>query len=556
MKDIWTRFETLFIITAVVLIYCFQYFSWNGAYVDTDNYMHALRTMEFIHSPTLFEHKFMLTDYPFGEISHWTRLFDIIMAVCTLPFYFFEPLKVAVYYGGLLVTPVFFLLTLICVEKWGRAELSIRGRIFLYLLIIFNPDLSYVYALARPDHHAVIVFLAMLQMLLLYKFIASQNLKPIIMSALVCGISLWLAVEGVFLYMAELIFLYCLYLFFAEDKKVLHTFTLVYALTVAACWLINPPYQGWFYLDNGRISVFHVIVAFYVWAALWMSGKICRTKILQTSFLAFAAALSLVATYYAGLLVFPMDETIRTAFVDRIYELKSGLSFRRMAFPVISLFCLYGLWQNKYKKEKILLLAVFLIMYTGLTVFAMRFYGYDALYILLIIVTRLEYLHLKNLAYCGVIALLVALNPLAYYFDDLVVGVEKHEMDFDINALNYINFPQGAVVSDVFISPFILWYAERPTVASPYHRNMEGILDNHEILFSSDEEKVKELLKKHHVKAIILPIVEENDTYYVNPAENCDKLYGQVMACEVYPSWLKKVYRGDKYRFALFAVNL
>lgn len=556
MASITAKLETFFIIIAVALIYYIQYYNWGGAYEDTDNYMHALRTLDFITYPTLFEHKFMMTNYPFGEVSHWTRLFDIIMSLCTLPFYFFEPLKVAVYHGGLLVTPLFFLMTLLCVEKWGKTELSLRSRIFLYLLFIINPDFHLTYELARPDHHAVILFLAMAQMLALHKFIDSKRLKPIIISAIICGLSLWLAVEGLFLYIAELIFLYGCYLLFAADKKVLQIFTLIYAITIGVCWLINPPYQGWLYMDNGRISLFYVSVAFYVWGALWLTGRIFRNKISQTTALALSAIILLAIVYYAGLLASPLDERIKIAFTDRVDEMKSGFTFRRMFFPLISFFCLYGLWQNKYKIEKILLLTLFLVIYTSLTAYARRFFGYTVLYTTLIIVLRLEYLHLKNFAYCGIIALLIALNPLAYYFDNLVINDKSSKMDFNVNTLNYINFPQGTIVSDLFISPYILWYAERPTIASPYHRNVEGIIDNHEILFSDNEDKVKELLKKHQVKVIILPLADETDPYYVNPSQNCDKLYGQIMACDSPPSWLQKVYRNDKYQMAIFVVHL
>ena len=65
MANITEKLETFFIIIAVALIYYIQYYNWGGAYADTDNYMHALRTLDFITSPTLFEHKFMMTNYPY-----------------------------------------------------------------------------------------------------------------------------------------------------------------------------------------------------------------------------------------------------------------------------------------------------------------------------------------------------------------------------------------------------------------------------------------------------------------------------------------------------------
>ena len=558
MINIKLHIETISIILFVAIIYAIQFYTWNGAYIDTDNYMHALRTIDFMKDPSFWEQKFMQTNYPFGEISHWTHFFDIIMVLCALPFTIFEPLKEAVFHGGLLITPLFFLLTLLCLERWGKQFLSLRSRILLYLLFAFNTDLFHAFAFARPDHHAVIMYLAVLQFLCLSEYIIRKQEKFIISSAIICGLGLWLAAEGLFMYIAEITFLYSGYLFFQYDKKVLPKFCLFYALSVGICWLVNPPYQGYLFIDTGRISVLYFGAALYVWTAFIITEKINLNKIIRTVVLALCAMVFVAVIYAFGWLDSPLDERIYKIFVNRISEMQSGLRFGNMAFPMLACFCLYGLWYSTNKREEIILFSVFLLIYTVLTVYARRFTGYAVTYAAIIIVWRVNELNLNKKMFSLATVLLLLINPLSYSFDSLIFEEKTKFINFNANYLNYIRFPKGAVVSDAFISPYILWFSERPTVASPYHRNVEGLIDNHEILFSDDMDKVKSLLKKHQVRAIILPIPdeEEPDDYYLISEHNCNKLYHLIMECDNYPRWLKKMYRSKKYKLSVFFVNL
>ena len=70
----------------LILLVCIQIKEANYTYIDTDNYFHVLRTIEFMQNPSFSEHLFKWTNYPFGEISHWTKLPDVIMSLLTLPF--------------------------------------------------------------------------------------------------------------------------------------------------------------------------------------------------------------------------------------------------------------------------------------------------------------------------------------------------------------------------------------------------------------------------------------------------------------------------------------
>ena len=111
-------------------------------------------------------------------------------------------------------------------------------------------------------------------------------------------------------------------------------------------------------------------------------------------------------------------------------------------------------------------------------------------------------------------------------------------------------FPEGSVVTDAFITPYIIWYAEKPTIASTYHRNMAGIIDNHKILFSTDKDEVIKLIRKHQVGSIYLPY-NIDSKYYAEPKKNCDRLYGQIMKCGNYPDWLIKGKMPNAYFFTV-----
>ena len=77
-------------------------------------------------------------------------------------------------------------------------------------------------------------------------------------------------------------------------------------------------------------------------------------------------------------------------------------------------------------------------------------------------------------------------------------------------------------------------------VGSPYHTNVEAIIDNYNMWFTEDEQELKNLLLKHQVRMIYLP-----DKYalvfYKNASKNLKKLYAKVMQNkELYP-WMEKV---------------
>ena len=536
------KIETALYALLLLLLYWVQYQHSSALYADADNYMHALRTIDFMLHPSMFEHYFTQTDYPFGEISHWTKLMDILMAVCALPFLLFMNLKAAVFAGGFILTPLCALGVLYFLQKIGAAGMNTRSRFAMYLILWMQAQFAMCFKVNRPDHHAVIILLAVWLLWVLFEYMRQGRKNLIWQAAVVCSAALWLAVEGVFMYACTIMFLYGGYLFWQFGYRDLIRFTTGYAAGCLFWWLLNPPLQGYFYADNGRISVLYVVLALIVAAVVYIGGFI-RHKVIQFGFLGTAAVACLSGLWFGGYMHSPLPPEITAAFTDRISEMQGGANIYCMTYPVLGMLALCLLWYAEKQRKQVFMLLCFAIPYTVLSAYAIRFMPYAVLYAAVAValwLSRQQYGRFK-FAVCVLflgLAEIISFVIFSLYYRDLTKPVEKN-LSVNVRFFQQYRFPQGAVVSDIFLTPYVLWYAEHPTVASPYHRNVEGIVDNHRIFMSNDMNEVAALIKKHQVGSIVLPL-DMDKTYYVDPAKNTDKLYGMMLAGHQYPEWLKE----------------
>lgn len=545
------------LLSSIILIYIGQFFYWDGTYLDTDNYVYVLRVVDWLQHPAWFEQVFTFSNYPFGEIKHWTRLMDIILTVCSLPFLCFEPIKTAVFHGGLILAPLFLLLTAFILKKIGDGVLNLQGQILLFVLLYVQDCFMKIFVFNRPDHHAVHIFLVVSLFGLLCKYIKLRKTNDLFYSGAICAVFLWTAVEGIIPFGLTLIFLYSGYLFFKYPYDAMQKFALSSALGVTFFWLINPPLQGWTFPDNGRLSILHVICFLYVYGMIFLAGKISK-KSVQFVALTFAAGMLLAILGYGGYLKSPLSEDIYKAFVGRISEMEHGSSIYDLAYPLLA-GCLWViLWRKNKDKELLSLLGIFSLGYLALSIWAKRFCCFEAIYTTFIIAYWISGLSLKKVSFILLLIGFSAIDLIAFTINacrhyDLTKPI-KFDKPTDITILSEYPFKEGSVVTDVFITPYVMWYANRPTVASPYHTNIEGIQDNHEILFSSDEEKVLRLLSLHKVKTIFLPLTPDKD-YYVQPELNCDKLYGKIWGCHNYPQWLIKKDENELENYVIFEID-
>ena len=360
------------------------------------------------------------------------------------------------------------------------------------------------------------------------------------------AVALWVAVEGVFLWASCLIFLYVLYLLYDLKYEYIKKVSLYYAIFGTLFWLINPCYQGWFYIDTGRISLFYVVFNWGVYFSLYICQNI-KNKVNLTIALLGCQLFIFVVMYLLGWIKSPIDERIVPLFIDRISEMK-GINIQTGAYPFVGIILGVLLWRTHKDNQIYLYVFISLLLFTGLTIYNIRFLQYSGLYAIIMMGFFLQNRIDNNKKSAMIIFFLVCLEYIGFIVNLMVFSsiFEKPSPVLKLDGFDKI--PDGCVVTDVFFGPYIVWGANKPVVASPYHQNVEGIIDNHNILFSTDEREVINLMKKHKVGSVYL--VDTLDNYYAEPKNNCDKLYGMILGCKNYPEWLIPV-DGKDYLFKI-----
>ena len=99
---------------------------------DADGYMRALRIYHWVLNPTFWEQPISESNYPFGEIIHWTRPMDIIWLINTLPYMLMgiNDLKELIFLGGALLSPWLYVLSSIALIY------GLRRRFNIYLCLL------------------------------------------------------------------------------------------------------------------------------------------------------------------------------------------------------------------------------------------------------------------------------------------------------------------------------------------------------------------------------------------------------------------------------------
>lgn len=531
--------ETALYLMAVLCWYLKQWCSFGGDYLDSDNYFHAIRLMEAINNGYWQEHIFPYTDYPFGEVLHWTRALDVVWFLLASPLLFFFGVKEAVFYGGLLICPLFFTGAVFYLLKAARFFMNYKWRLLAAVLILVQSNVMRVTLLNYPDHHVAFVFFSAFIFYKILKFIKKGKTKDLTAAALMCSLALWMAAEGIFLFIATAGFLFYGICFLGYKYQSLVRFCLVYALGISFFFIINPPYQGYLFMDNGRLSLFYVAAMWFMVGVLFI-GKGMDSQLKQNVVLFGGCLILFLIYYFCGFLLSPLDERIIIPFVSRIREMSTG-NIYTMAYPVAALICGYSLFKQNKTDGQFIFLMINLVLFSGLTAGSMHFLPYSGVYGAFVLAYFVSLAKWKKLW----IVFFVALEFVSFILYALFSEM-KPTPPLVVPADVLASLPKGTIATELFYAPYVIWYGGHPVIASPYHRNVEGILDNHRLFFSSDESEVLSLIKKHQVKYIFLP-VGLDESYYQQPLNNCDKLYGKILGCHNYPKWLKVLHQGNDY---------
>lgn len=534
--------------------------NWNGAYFDADGYMRANRVWHWLINPSFSEQPVPESNYPFGEILHWTRPMDILWLFNTIPFLWLNNLKEAVFMGGVFLAPWLQIISVIALAYGLRRHFNIYLTLFGCIIFLLDPIMMNYYAVGRPDHHALMALLGTYAVSLNLCWLKKRHNRYLRLLGLTLALATFTAIEGLVLYVLFLGFLLSLYIFLNISLMPAVKTSKYFAFALTAFWLLNPPYEGWFYPDNGRISVLFVTFAWFTFAALYgIELGHLHTRPLKIWCLICAIlgiALMLAVCFGADIYLFPLESKIRNIWSNRIAEMKPVWKqswdkiFAVYSFAFCSLLlCLKLLPVKPYRRIMLLNFCLALPLF-ALNLLALRFANYQCLYNILPwlcltdkIYRRSAFAHRKSNEFpesVWAVILGILLLQTIVYLPTTVISLQKEKKaQYSSLLCRQIQNIGGTLVTDNFLSPKYIWNCNVTTVGTPYHRNRDGLTDNHNILYSTSDSTLIPLLLKHQVRQILL--FANSDKYYNMSGKNKEFLYYRLIKRENIPAFLEEV---------------
>ena len=506
-------------------------------YPDTDNYTHARRVLDFLQSKNWAETPYMHSNYPFGEVLHFTRITDLFWLFFSLPAFLFFPLKEAVFWGGYIFQTGVLALSAVALV-WGlRPAVGPIVRLIAVCLLFVQPSVTETYILIKPDHHALTAFFCFVTAGGLARFLFTDDEKDLRIAGVAAALGLWTSIEGILICYGLLTGLAALFMAGKVSARACAVFCFYYFTAALLCLAVNPPFEGFFNPDNGRLSFLTVVVAGFTAAAMILLS-LMQDKGMLGSFWRRAGALAFLTGAFAGLLLLCFTPAvvfaphfppiIKGIWADNIVELQPSVRdwvrFFLGSAPSLLVFVIgIALLPFCPARKRAMLVTVLppLLFLTLLSMKSIRYARLSSLFTPYILAVAFSLRADKTPrsdkvkgAFLAAVYILFAAYLAAHYISvNRMMALRRPPID---TVAPYLPDREGAVLSDTSSGPEIIWKLDEPVVGTPYHRNIEGIVDDHFMLYSLDMDESVALMKKHRIKAILvfLEVDAEPDLFY------------------------------------------
>ena len=251
LSQICANYPILCSVIASLFWFTFKAFEiYNGSkefyYLDSDCYARYLRVVDWLSGDfSWFEKIFPFTNCPYGEILHFTRINDILWLFFSLPFFAFMPLKEAIFAGGLIFSPILFVLTLsfvmVGLKQYIGAKNFTKPSFFIFVFSLVFLLKSIAFSFGRPDHHSLMILIASI----LSTSLLNPTNKKMFWGGIAAALGIWAssAFEGMLLAYIVLTIL-CVGIFFYKhsfDYAVHYTFGMFIGVLLA--YGLHPPLE-------------------------------------------------------------------------------------------------------------------------------------------------------------------------------------------------------------------------------------------------------------------------------------------------------------------------
>ena len=555
-----------------------------GGLADGDSYTRLVRIERLIETGDWFDNSIPRANAPFGTTVHWTRPFDAAMIALAAPVMPVVGVKSALYWSGVLISPLFHLLAALAMVWAMTPVLGRTGALVAGAMTGTQFGVLAFSIVGRPDHHAVFGLTVILTLGLLARVLTEPpgrgfqgNRTALLLGVILSG-GLWMGPETMIL--LGLCFAATGLSWVAGEagggRRNLFT-VLGLLVSLLAAVVLEKGAGDFFLVEYDRVSIVHVTLSVLLavfwsaiaashrtWARAGVTGRIVAGGI--------GAGLTVLVLrlLYDGLLLNPLTDVdpVVLKIFGSIAEYSPIRSPAHFLFYVGSAaiaapWVIWRLYTERAGPHRWtwLTLAAALFVYTVLAMSWSRWTLYAGFFLSLIIADLMVFADgavnrrfvppLRILVKVAAIVL-IAIGPafagmigLYAASDGEKAGIKAaagqcpvRDLTAFLNQFPWAGRPRTIAASANFGGE-ILYRTPHHVVATVHHRNTEGVFDGYQIFSGKDEAKVRGLIENRKVDLLLLCPESSHDGYFLTKGQT-GTFYRRLVTGDL-PDWLGEV---------------
>ncbi len=537
-----------------------------GSIVDTDGFMRISRILELRTGEVGWWDGYAYrSNAPFGHSMHWTRPLDalvIALAVMAQPF---VDTASAVEIVSLFVGPILFA-AIAGAIAWASLPLVGRaGALVAGLGVVLQPALQSYGGVGRVDHHSLIFLCTALLLGLAIRFARDTRRLWPGMAGAVAGLGLWVSTE--FLLPVALLLVATAVGWVMAEKPSIRTmqwFSLWLVLSTITALLAERLPDALASRDLDRISFVHVVVTtlsglFWMAAGMMPGGSRLRRAVAGvTTTGALGLLLGLVVPSFVAGPFGDVPPALWEAWLGRVAELQPLWPFGEDPFRTLYLLGApipaLGIALVAARRENAGVwwaIAGSLLAVTLLGTYQARFTAFSQLLATLPwawLASRLiirigdsvaprAQMRRVGAMLIGTSGFLVPVLVVALFITEPVSSAVEECSNDELVAVIQSAGGQPVVLTHVDVGPELLYRTEARVVASPYHRNVDGILAARDFL-AGDVESARLVALERRLD--LVAVCPGRDSAYLGDRRSTNSLFDRLVAGET-PPWLRSV---------------
>ena len=554
--------------------------------IDPDSYMRMVRVGELASGSGWFDGTIDRANAPYGDTLHWTRPLDLLILLIAIPVMLLGNAEQALLVAGLVVSPLLQLATALLLI-WALRPVIRPSVWFLPAVALFLQPGALAYSiLGRADHHALLLLVFVAAAGFMLRALRQPlDARSALCAGLAAGFGMWLSIEFLMVVAVCVAGLGLPWLLGQRERVAqCKWFALGLSLVLLLALLTERPLTSLLEPSYDSISIVHYLLAVAI-LLFWRTTETIEARarggsrfVGRASLVALglgATALLLSGVYplfFAGPMA-EVDPRIVPLWLDRVLEMRPLLPDDRSSFGQLifylggalaaTLLFLTVLFDERRSRQFDihLFIALACLLTTVVALRHVRFAGYAEIASViafavvldrfLIWSERIDSDLLRGLLRGGFIGTMM-MGPLlvgstlmaqpAVPTDAAgrpLAGCDVLEVARFLDKDPQWGSAPHTILAFMDIGPELLYRTRHRVIATPYHRNGNGIYDGWRMLASPDSATARALAGERGVDLVLLCGLPSERVFYA-PAEGSENLYSRLEAGNP-PEWLEAV---------------